>query len=1115
MKHKRRSAFFTSLVSLLLCVAMLTGTTFAWFTDTVTSSVNRIAAGDLDIELEYLSDGKWKSVQDSTSVFDPDALWEPGHTEVVYLRISNAGQLALKYQLGVHITKETGSINAKGNPFVLSDYIEFSAIKDVKIPYASREDARKAVTSSTILSAGYDQQDSILPGGEPHYVALVVYMPERVGNDANHATGVEAPHIELGIHLFATQQTYESDSFDNSYDTAVEFPLNNVNVTVAAPIHNNAENGVVANTMSVGNTGSGITAEIPQGVALDAGAKALTLSVRSLETSEANIALQQGESKTSLDIHIDGVAADNTVPMLITLDGYFPTGLNSTSVALYHVENGVTLQMTQTANPTNHNEFSYDPATGDVTVAMASFSEVVAVANLSDPWNGTAASAFNGGTGTEGDPYIIANEDQFAYFRNEVDNGRTFKDEFVQLAVNLDLNNINFDPIGWGYAYSGYNRGGAEGKVFMGTFDGNNKTIFNLKQNGWDLESATGTDYTYTNCGMGLFAAIADGTVRNLTISGADIVAECVEMGVLVGLSQGTCTYENIKIFNSKIANYQRPTGGLIGEISGDGTTYIKNVVIRSDVVVGSLWGDFDAPVGGVIGARWDDSAEGSPSVRMDTVTVACRLDVYNDVTSTYQWYAYRRAGMLIGNTDVAEAVDGRTVASTRVNGVDFLTCSEVEIYYGDWVNYHYCEFNEEYNSPSWPFVRVEAGENCNAFSNPRWGVAKDADRNAITNLNHTHTEGDDHNILLAFNQLYGGGQGVYGQAKHDGVAVGAYMITYINDSEVISERYIKVNTSSVTRDNPDAQKIAEAWVKTHVEGTVEFGGWMTAGSNKDTTIPAGNDDNVVLYPYFEKPYTASFVDQKGNVIAWCFFNGQNKDVEVLKNTLEEATKIIGEPGKDLALIWQVNGSDVNVNNIATAINSRNEDVTVYPVYRYTGNLNLVPVDEDGNGSTDYYKVQAVDTLDPVTYIPGDVNGIPVKLVEKLYKNDSNWDFGSGVVEIHVGEGVEELAHNSLSYTKDLDVVYLPSTLKKLNKNVFSRNTGDDKKQLRIEYNGTGEEFKTVMDNSTDEPGFPIANYWYGGLKEGSTVVCLDGTYTLTKTGSLLRAGTWEFTPKA
>lgn len=73
-----------SVLSVLLCVAMLIGSTFVWFTDSVTSGKNQIVAGNLDVELEYTTDfNEWKTVEDATDLFKKDALWEPGHAEVV------------------------------------------------------------------------------------------------------------------------------------------------------------------------------------------------------------------------------------------------------------------------------------------------------------------------------------------------------------------------------------------------------------------------------------------------------------------------------------------------------------------------------------------------------------------------------------------------------------------------------------------------------------------------------------------------------------------------------------------------------------------------------------------------------------------------------------------------------------------------------------------------------------------------------------------------------------------------------------------------------------------------------------------------------------------------
>ena len=91
-----KRALYSSVVTLLLCFTMLLGTTFAWFTDSAASGSNVITAGNLDMVVEYTLDGEnWKNLDGATDLFQK-GLWEPGHTEVVLLKITNNGSLALK-----------------------------------------------------------------------------------------------------------------------------------------------------------------------------------------------------------------------------------------------------------------------------------------------------------------------------------------------------------------------------------------------------------------------------------------------------------------------------------------------------------------------------------------------------------------------------------------------------------------------------------------------------------------------------------------------------------------------------------------------------------------------------------------------------------------------------------------------------------------------------------------------------------------------------------------------------------------------------------------------------------------------------------------------------------
>ena len=132
MNNKRatKRALLTSVMALVMCVVMLVGTTFAWFTDTASTGVNKIQAGNLDIEVQYrtTADGKWNALDNATDLFGAEGtLFEPGHTRVVELKIKNVGNLALKYKIGMNVVSETAGTNKDGNPYKLSDYLKVAA----------------------------------------------------------------------------------------------------------------------------------------------------------------------------------------------------------------------------------------------------------------------------------------------------------------------------------------------------------------------------------------------------------------------------------------------------------------------------------------------------------------------------------------------------------------------------------------------------------------------------------------------------------------------------------------------------------------------------------------------------------------------------------------------------------------------------------------------------------------------------------------------------------------------------------------------------------------------------------------------------------------------------
>ena len=345
--------------------------------------------------------------------------------------------------------------------------------------------------------------------------------------------------------------------------------------------------------------------------------------------------------------------------------------------------------------------------------------------------------------------YVISDIEDFIKFANEVDGGNTFEGKIVKLGANINLyaedengEPICVDPIG-SYRFD---------KAFMGTFDGQGHTISGLNQNTWALDNG----YYYHDCGLGLFGALVDAKIQNLTIDDAHISGESAICGIIAACAQNT-TFENITVKNSECADYQYYSGGIAGWVSGKNNNFI-NCNIDASTTVASQWGDFDNSIGGVIGG-----VGGSAKVFMKDCTVACRIDAVNDVVSAYRWYAYRRSGMLIGNTSKTETIDGRTVAIAPQ-----LTCENVKVIYGDWANYTYCEFA----GTGYPYVRVQAGVSVGAYVNVRYGHPTDAAGNEVVDDNHVHNEGEDHHLLLTFDQLYGGGQGVYGNPVHEGVTV-------------------------------------------------------------------------------------------------------------------------------------------------------------------------------------------------------------------------------------------------------------------------------------------------------------------------------------------------------
>ena len=215
MKLKsKKSALLMSFTSLLLCFAMLAGSTFAWFTDTATTGVNKIQAGTLDVGLEMATEWNengtvktWANAEGKTLTFKTadnraanEIFWEPNCTyELPELRVVNKGNLALKYK--VEITGIQG--DAK-----LNEVIDWTVTDDA--------DDEAIIPATGTTPAQY----KLLEENAAHILTIKGEMDKNAGNEYQNLT-IDG----IGITVVATQYTYESDSISDRYDANADYTI--------------------------------------------------------------------------------------------------------------------------------------------------------------------------------------------------------------------------------------------------------------------------------------------------------------------------------------------------------------------------------------------------------------------------------------------------------------------------------------------------------------------------------------------------------------------------------------------------------------------------------------------------------------------------------------------------------------------------------------------------------------------------------------------------------------------------------------------------------------------------------------------------------------------------
>ena len=203
----KRIALVLSLCALLIWAILGTGASLAWFTDTSPEINNIFHFGEFDLVVSHrLTDGKWQEVDSQTKIFDEEALYEPGYVQVVNLKVENKGTLPFEFYTAVNVNGCIEATNVFGQKFMLQDYLKFGLTTantedEMKTSIPDRE---KAVEIADMPLHNYDTETAVLNPGATKYIALIVRLPEEVGNVANYR-GDTVPEVDLGITVKADQ----------------------------------------------------------------------------------------------------------------------------------------------------------------------------------------------------------------------------------------------------------------------------------------------------------------------------------------------------------------------------------------------------------------------------------------------------------------------------------------------------------------------------------------------------------------------------------------------------------------------------------------------------------------------------------------------------------------------------------------------------------------------------------------------------------------------------------------------------------------------------------------------------------------------------------------------